>query len=88
MTPPRTGGLDPSLFFCFCVRRFGELLDRGEEPAWSDETWQASWIGARLAPFGASVVTSVVPGGFEVTMSAGQAQNSAAERRRHGILNG
>ncbi len=35
------------------------------EPAWSDETRQASWIGERLAPFGAYVVTSVVPGGFE-----------------------
>jgi hypothetical protein len=34
------------------------------EPAWSGETGQASWIGARLAPFGAGVVTSVVPGGF------------------------
>jgi hypothetical protein len=35
------------------------------EPAWSGETGQASWIGERLAPFGAYVVTSVVPGGFE-----------------------
>jgi len=35
------------------------------EPAWSAETGQASWIGERLAPFGASVVTSVIPGGFE-----------------------
>jgi hypothetical protein len=35
------------------------------EPAWSDEIRQASWIGERLAPFGAYVVTSVVPGGFE-----------------------
>ena len=35
------------------------------EPAWSEETGQASWIGERLAPFDAYVVTSVVPGGFE-----------------------
>ena len=35
------------------------------EPAWSDETGQAGWIGERLAPFDAHVVTSVVPGGFE-----------------------
>jgi hypothetical protein len=35
------------------------------EPAWSGETGQASWIGERLAPFDAYVVTSVVPGGFE-----------------------
>jgi hypothetical protein len=35
------------------------------EPACSDETGQASWIGERLAPFGAHVVTSVVPAGFE-----------------------
>ena len=35
------------------------------EPAWSDETRQASGIGERLAPFDASVVTSLVPGGFE-----------------------
>jgi hypothetical protein len=35
------------------------------EPAWSDQTRQASWIGERLAPFDAHVVTSVVPGGFE-----------------------
>ena len=35
------------------------------EPAWSGETGQASWIGERLAPFNAYVVTSVVPGGFE-----------------------
>jgi hypothetical protein len=35
------------------------------KPAWSDETGQASWIGTRLAPFDACVVTSVVPGGFE-----------------------
>jgi hypothetical protein len=35
------------------------------EPAWSDETRQARWIGERLAPFDAYVVTSVVPGGFE-----------------------
>ncbi len=34
------------------------------EPAWSDQIGQASWIGERLAPFG-SVVTSVVPSGFE-----------------------
>jgi hypothetical protein len=35
------------------------------EPAWSDETGQASWIRERLAPFDAYVVTSVIPGGFE-----------------------
>lgn len=35
------------------------------KPAWSDETGQASWIGERLAPFDAYVVTSVVPAGFE-----------------------
>ena len=34
-------------------------------PAWSGEIRQASWIGERLAPFDAYVVTSVVPGGFE-----------------------
>ena len=37
----------------------------GAEPAWSEETGQASWIGERLAPFDAYVVTSVVPGGCE-----------------------
>jgi hypothetical protein len=35
------------------------------EPAWSDETGQASWIRARLAPFDAYLVTSVIPAGFE-----------------------
>ena len=35
------------------------------EPAWSGEIRQASWIGERLAPFDAYVVTSVIPGGFE-----------------------
>lgn len=34
-------------------------------PAWSDEIAQAGWIGERLAPFEAYVVTSVIPGGFE-----------------------
>lgn len=34
-------------------------------PAWSDEIGQASWIGERLAPFGAYAVASVIPGGFE-----------------------
>jgi hypothetical protein len=33
-------------------------------PAWSDAVGEASWIGGRLAPFGAHHVTSVVPGGF------------------------
>jgi hypothetical protein len=33
-------------------------------PAWSDAVGEASWIGERLAPFGAHQVTSVVPGGF------------------------
>jgi hypothetical protein len=35
------------------------------EPAWSDEIGQASWIAERLAPFGAPLVTSVIPGGFD-----------------------
>jgi hypothetical protein len=35
------------------------------EPAWSDEIRQASWIGERLAPFNAYMVTSVIPSGFE-----------------------
>ncbi|HTW03486.1 MAG TPA: hypothetical protein VMF87_24505 [Streptosporangiaceae bacterium] len=38
---------------------------RDAEPAWSDQTWQARWIGKRLARFDAYVVTSVVPAGFE-----------------------
>jgi hypothetical protein len=33
-------------------------------PTWSDAAEEASWIGGRLAPFGAHQVTSVVPGGF------------------------
>ncbi len=33
--------------------------------AWSDEIGQASWIGERLAPFGAYTVASVIPAGFE-----------------------
>src|ERR1700722_18650326 len=36
-------------------------------PAWSDDIGQASWIGDRLAPFDAYVVTSVAPGGFEAS---------------------
>jgi hypothetical protein len=50
------------------------------EPAWSDETGQAGWIGARLAPFDAYVVTSVVPGGFEAYARV----LHPAEEPRHG----
>ena len=48
-----------------CPRSRDDALVGEAEPAWSDETGQASWIGKRLAPFDAYVVTSVVPGGFE-----------------------
>lgn len=48
-----------------CPRNRDDARVGEAEPAWSDETRQASWIGKRLAPFGAYVVTSVVPGGFE-----------------------
>jgi hypothetical protein len=45
------------------------MVDAADQPAgaglaWSEDVGQASWIGARLAPFGSGVVSSVVPGGF------------------------
>ena len=39
-------------------------MDPPAGPAWSDAVEEASWIGERLAPFGAYRVTSFVPGGF------------------------
>jgi hypothetical protein len=56
------GSLDNGSPGCVRDRDDGEVSDA--EPAWSDQIGQASWIGERLAPFG-SVVTSVVPSGFE-----------------------
>src|ERR1700734_3562306 len=47
-----------------CPRNRDDAVVSDTELAWSDETGEASWIGERLAPFGAYVVTSVVPGGF------------------------
>ena len=48
-----------------CPQNRDDVVVSDAAPAWSEETGQASWIGERLAPFDAYVVTSLVPGGFE-----------------------